>query len=59
MKKIPHIELNEICYQLGEGSPKSIKQVFGGDIHESWQIEFKKRKILSQKKCKRRKISRI
>ena len=41
MQKIPHIELNEICYQLGEGSPKSIKQVLGGDIHESWQIKFK------------------
>ena len=40
MKKIPHIEVSEICDQLGEGSPKSIKQVFGGDIHKSWQIEF-------------------
>ena len=40
MQKIPHIEVSEICNQLGEGSPKSIKQVFGGDIHTSWQIEF-------------------
>ena len=40
MQKIPHIEVSEICNQLGEGSPKSMKQVFGGDIHNSWQIEF-------------------
>ncbi len=40
MEKIPHIELSEICKQLGEGSPKNIKQVFGGDIHKSWQLEF-------------------
>ena len=45
MQKIPHIELNEICYQLGEGSPKSIKQVFGGDIHTSWQVEFQNAKF--------------
>ena len=45
MQKIPHIELNEICYQLGEGSPKCIKQVFGGNIHESWQIEFNNAKF--------------
>ena len=47
MKNLPHIELSEICYQLGEGSPKSIKQVFGGDIHESWQIEFNNAKSVS------------
>jgi len=45
MQKILHNELNEICYQLGEGSPKSIKQVFGGDIHKSWQIEFNNAKF--------------
>ena len=41
MQKITHIEVSEICNQLGEVSPKSIKQVFGGDIHTSWKIEFK------------------
>ena len=45
MQKIPHIEVNEICNQLGEGSPKSIKQVRGGDIHKSLQIEFKNAKF--------------
>ena len=47
MQKIPHIEVSEICNKLGEGSPKSIKQVFGGDIHKSWQIEFNRCQILS------------
>ena len=52
MQKIPHIELNEICYQLGEGLPKSIKQVFGGDIHESWQIEFKNAKFFLKRNAR-------
>ena len=45
MQKIPYIEVNEICNQLGEGSPKNIKQVFGGDIHTSWQIECQNAKF--------------
>ena len=45
MQKIPHNELSEICNKLGEGSPKIIKQVFGGDIHKSWQIEFQNTKL--------------
>ena len=52
MQKIPHIELNEICSQLGEGSPKSIKQVFGGDIHESWQIEFNNAKFFLKRNAR-------
>ena len=40
MQKLSHIEVSEICIQLGERSPKKITQVFGGDIHQSWQIEF-------------------
>ncbi len=45
MQIIPHHEVSEICNKLGEGSPKSIKQVFGGDIHKSWQIEFQNAKF--------------
>ena len=52
MQKIPHIELSEICYQLGEGSPKSIKQIFGGDIHESWQIEFNNAKFFLKRNAR-------
>ncbi|ABM72961.1 Uncharacterized protein conserved in bacteria [Prochlorococcus marinus str. MIT 9515] len=45
MQKLSHFEVSEICNQLGEGSPKSIKQVFGGDIHKSWEIEFQNAKF--------------
>ena len=40
MQQIPYNELSEICNKLGERAPKSIKPVFGGDIHNSWQVEF-------------------
>ncbi len=52
MQKIPHIELNEICFQLGEGLPKSIKKVLGGDSHESWQIEFKNAKFFLKRNAR-------
>ncbi len=45
MQKISQFEVSEICNQLGEKTPKSIKQVFGGDIHNSWQIEFQTAKF--------------
>ena len=47
MENLSHIEVSEICNQLGEGYPKSIKQIYGGNIHNSWQIEFQKQEILS------------
>ena len=56
MQKIPYIEVNEICNQLGEGSPKSIKKVFGGDIHQSWQIEFKNAKFFLKRNEKKAKF---
>ena len=56
MQKIPHIEINEICNQLGEGSPKSIKQVLGGDIHKSWQIEFKNAKFFLKRNERKAKL---
>ena len=45
MQKIPYTEVSEICKKLGVGSPKNIKQVLGGDIHQSWQIEFQNAKF--------------
>ena len=56
MKKLPHIEVSEICNHLGEGSPKSIKQVFGGDIHNSWQIEFNSSKFFLKRNDKKTKF---
>ena len=45
MKNIPDKEVSEICDHLGEATPKSIKQIYGGDIHKSWQIEFQNSKF--------------
>ena len=45
MQKLSHIEVSEICNQLGKGHPKSIQQIYGGHIHSSWQIEFENRKF--------------
>ena len=49
MQKLPPIEINEICKELGETYPKSIEQVHGGDIHSAWQIEFSNRKLFLKK----------
>ena len=56
MQKVPHNEVNEICIQLGEGSPKSIKQVFGGDIHKSWLIEFNHAKFFLKRNERKEKF---
>ena len=45
MQKLSPIEVSEICDELGEAYPKSIKQVHGGDIHSAWQIEFSNKKL--------------
>ncbi len=56
MQKLPYNELSEICNQLGEGLPKSIKQVFGGDIHNAWQIEFDHTKFFLKRNARREKF---
>ena len=45
MENLSNIEVSEICHQLGMSYPKSIKQIYGGNIHNSWEIEFKKKKF--------------
>jgi len=40
MQKLSPIEINEICEELGETYPKSIKQVHGFENHNALQIEF-------------------
>ena len=45
MQNLSLIEVSEICHKLGKVSPKNIKQVFGGNIHDSWQIEFEENKF--------------
>ena len=45
MQKLSHIEVSEICDELGEAYPKSVEQVYGGDIHTAWKIEFANKKL--------------
>ena len=40
MQNLSHIEVSEICNQLGKETPKNIKRIYGGNIHASWQIKF-------------------
>ena len=56
MQKLTPIEVNEICDELGETYPNSIKQLPGGDIHSVWQIEFSKRKLLLKKNIRNKKF---
>ena len=56
MQKLSHIEVSEICNQLGEVAPKDISQVFGGDIHNSWQLEFKNSKFFLKRNARSQKL---
>ena len=56
MESLSHIEVSEICKELGEGSPKSMKRVFGGDIHKSWQIEFNNTKLFLKRNPRKEKF---
>ena len=56
MQNLSHIEVSEICYQLGKSSPKSITQVFGGSIHNSWQIEFENNKFFLKRNERKKKF---
>ncbi|EEE40080.1 fructosamine kinase family protein [Prochlorococcus marinus] len=56
MQKLPPIEINEICEELGETYPKSIEQVHGGDIHNAWRIEFSNRKLFLKRNIRNKKF---
>jgi len=56
MQKLSPIEVNEICDELGETYPKSIKEVHGGDIHSAWQIEFSNKKLFLKKNVRNKKF---
>ncbi len=56
MQKISHIEINEICEELGETYPKSIEQVNGGDIHSAWRIEFSNKKLFLKRNIRNKKF---
>lgn len=40
MLNLSCIEVSEICRHLGESNPQKIQRVFGGNIHDSWKLEF-------------------
>ena len=56
MENLSHIEVSEICHQLGMSYPKSIKQIYGGNIHSSWEIEFKKKKFFIKRNNRQKKL---
>ena len=45
MQKLSPFEVSEICDELGEHHPKNIEQIYGGDIHSTWKIEFANKKF--------------
>ena len=49
MINLSELELSEICNHLGEKYPIHIKPVFGGNIHSSSKLEFKKLKVFVKK----------
>jgi len=56
MQKLTHIEINEICEELGETYPKRIEQVHGGDIHSAWRIEFSNKKLFLKRNIRNKKF---
>jgi len=56
MKSLSNIEVNEICHQLGMNSPKNIKQIYGGNIHSSWQIELNNTKFFVKRNERKKKL---
>ena len=56
MESLSHIEVSEICNKLGKSYPKNIKKVFGGTIHDSWQIEFGNEKLFLKRNSRKKKF---
>ena len=56
MQKLSPIEISEICDELGEAFPKSIKQIHGGSIHNAWQIEFSDKKLFLKRNNRNKKL---
>ena len=56
MLNLSNIEVSEICNQLGRESPNNIEQVHGGNIHQSWKIEFDNIKFFLKRNDKKQKF---
>ncbi len=59
MQTLTNNEVNEICHKLGERSPKSIKQLYGGNIHKSWQISFENKNFFLKRNEKKERFLRF
>ena len=58
MNKLSHIEVNEICKQLGESPAKNILQIHGGNIHNCFRIDFENKSFFIKKNIKNEKFLR-
>ena len=56
MTKLSTLEVSEICKQLGELHPKNISQIYGGDIHNSFKLDFKNQSIFLKKNTRKEKF---
>ncbi len=56
MQNLSNYEVSEICHQLGKFSPKNIKQVHGGNIHNSWEVDFGKIKYFVKRNTRGKKF---
>tara|TARA_Y100000589_G_scaffold331861_1_gene387507 strand:+ start:5025 stop:5903 length:879 start_codon:yes stop_codon:yes gene_type:complete len=56
MNILSNNELSEICNHLGKSSPKNISQIYGGNIHQSWRLEFKDSSYFIKKNIKAKKF---
>ena len=56
MQNLSHTEISEICLKLGKTYPKSIKRVYGGNIHDSWQIKFEHNKFFLKRNTRKQKL---
>ena len=56
MQKLSPIEVSEICDELGEAYPKSIRQIHGGDIHSAWEIELSTKKLFLKRNNRKKKF---
>ena len=56
MQKLSSIEVSEICQELGQSYPISIKQIYGGSIHSAWQIQFSNKKYFLKRNDRNKKF---
>ena len=56
MSILSHTEVSEICNHLGESNPSSITQIHGGNIHNSWKLEFKQSRFFVKKNNRNQRI---